>query len=45
MIDYILNPYFLVNVFWMITIIITVTIIKGVIKWRKYLKKERNSEK
>ena len=29
MVDYILNPYFLVNVLWMITIIITVTIIKG----------------
>jgi len=29
MIDYILNPYFLVNVLWMITIIITVIIIKG----------------
>jgi len=27
MVDYILNPYFLVNVLWMITIIITVTII------------------
>ena len=28
MVDYILNPYFLVNVLWMITIIITATIIK-----------------
>ena len=29
MIDYILNPYFLVNVLWMITLIIITKTIKG----------------